>query len=97
MFRARTGRSLAAALFVLALLTVWVTLLFWFGPSATVDYLGAENTYLIIFLLAISGGLSSLTAGPFYATLGTFAAGGADPILLGVVAGASITVGDSLF
>lgn len=82
---------------VAMVILLWAALLIVYGPRAIVEYIGVENAYLVIFLLAISGGLSSMTSAPFYAALATFAAGGADPLLLGLVAGASISVGDMLF
>ena len=92
----RNPRHLAALFFVGLFLVVWGGLLLWKGPSAIVDLIGVENAYLVIFLLAISGGLSSFTSAPYYAALLTFAAGGADPLLLGLIAGLSISIGDML-
>lgn len=75
----------------------WLALLVTTGPQFVVDLVGTENAYAIAFLFAALGGFSSLTAGPFYAAIGTFAAGGADPLILGALAGTGITIGDSLF
>lgn len=78
-------------------LSGWIGLLITWGPTEIVDRLGTENAYIITFLFAALGGFSSLTAGPFYAAIGTFAAGGTNAVLLGTLAGIGITIGDSIF
>lgn len=90
-------RYIALAISLTIFLVAWITLLVTVGPESIVNYVGIENAYVVTFLLAATGGLSSFTAGPFYATLATFAAGGADPLWLGVLAGLGISIGDSLF
>ena len=48
----------------------------------------------MVFLIAALGGLNSVTGGVLYTSIATFAAGGASPWLLGLVAGVGITIGD---
>ncbi len=62
-----------------------------------IDVLGVENSYLLAFILASAGGVSSFTAAPFYTTILTMAAGGADIILLGLIAGSGLAISDTLF
>lgn len=83
--------------FVLSFLLAWSALLFFVGPRAIVEYIGVENGYLVAFLVAAFGGLSSVSSASFYATLVTLAAGGLDPVMLGVIAGTGVTIGDCLF
>lgn len=90
-------RYLVIATTVAIFLIGWISILVRYGPETVVEFIGVENAYLATLLLAATGGLSSLTAGPFYATLATFAAGGVDPYLLGIIAGIGISIGDSLF
>jgi membrane protein YqaA with SNARE-associated domain len=66
------------------------------SPKEIVDFIGVENTYLTIFLIATFGGLNSVTGGVLYASIIAFAAGGASPLLLGLVAGVAIAIGDLL-
>lgn len=70
----------------------------WFvRPTALVEALGVEGGYLLMFLVALLGGVSSFTSPSYYATIATLAVGGLDPVLLGVISGAAISVGDSLY
>ncbi len=82
---------------IIAFLLGWSTLLFVVGPEEMVRRIGVENGYIFLFLLATFGGLSSLTVSSLYASLVTFAAGGLDPWLLGIVTGSGVTIGDSFF
>lgn len=76
-------------------LLVHVAFLF-ISPKEIVDFVGVENTYLTVFLIATFGGLNSVTGGVLYGSIIAFAAGGASPLLLGLVAGVAIAIGDGL-
>ena len=82
---------------VLSFILAWSALLIFVGPREIVEFIGVENGYLVAFLVAAFGGLSSVSSASFYATLVTLAAGGLDPLLLGLIAGTGITIGDCLF
>lgn len=86
-------REVLLTVFVLAALAV---LLYYVSPETIVTWIGVENTYLTVFLIAALGGLSSVTSGVLYASLATFAAAGALPWLLGLIGGVGIAIGDSL-
>lgn len=62
-----------------------------------VNYIGVENTYLVSFLLAVFGGLSTVTGVSFFVSVATFASGGANPFLLGLFGGLGIFISDSIF
>lgn len=66
------------------------------SPQDIIQKFGVENTYLITFLVASFGGLSSFTSPILYTLIATFAAGGATPWLLGVAGGIGIALGDTL-
>jgi len=80
----------------LAILAAFSGLLFWYPPDVVVASIGVENSYVVVFLIAALGGLSSLTSGVFYASVATFSSGGAIPWLLGIVGGIGIAIGDSI-
>ncbi len=86
-------REVLLTLLVLGGLAV---LLYFVSPETIVAWIGVENTYLTVFLIAALGGLSSVTSGVLYASLATFAAAGALPWLLGLLGGVGIAIGDSL-
>jgi len=81
---------------VLAVLAGVALVLYQYPPNTIVDYIGVENSYLAVFLIAAIGGLSSITSSVFYAAVATFSAGGANPWLLGLIGGIGIAIGDSI-
>jgi len=81
---------------VATVLVAWILLLVFIGPSGIANALGATG-YLFAFLVASFGGVSSFTAASYFATIATLAAAGLNPFLLGIVGGAGVTIGDSLF
>jgi membrane protein YqaA with SNARE-associated domain len=84
---------------VLALVGMFLLLnvvFFFITPDQIVQYVGVDNTYLTLFLIASVGGLNVITGGLLYASIVAFSAGGASPWLLGLVGGIGIAIGDSL-
>ena len=65
------------------------------SPYKTISYIGVENGYLIIFILAIMGGLSTFSGVPYHLVLITLASGGLNPLLLGTVTGIGVMLGDT--
>lgn len=90
-------RPLFIASGIFVFIALWTLLVIRVGPSGIVSFIGVERGYLFIFLFALSGGLSSVTAFSFFVTIATFAVGGLNPLFLGLVGGAGITLGDGLF
>ncbi len=68
-----------------------------YGPSQIVDYIGVNNSFLIIFLFAMFGGVSSFTSASFYTTLGAFYLGGLNPFILVLLGAIGLTIGDCFF
>ena len=59
---------------------VGVSLLFLFlTPGKIVAYIGIENAYVLIFVLAFLGGLTTFSGIPYHLVLIGFAAGGLNP------------------
>ena len=84
---------LGVLLFVLA----WILIINFISPDAIVAKIGARNGYIILFLISAIGGVSSATASSYYLAVSVLAAGGLNPILLGIIGGVGVTIGDSLF
>lgn len=76
---------------------IWSLFITIIGTTKIVDFLGAHNSYTILFIVGALGGVSTITSTSFYTTLSTFANGGLNPYYLGIIGGIAITVGDSLF
>lgn len=67
------------------------------SPEVIVGHIGIRNSYLIAFAVATLGGLSTLTGPVLFSTIVAFAAGGAEPIFLGILGGFGIFISDSIF
>jgi hypothetical protein len=93
----RRRNALFALIALIAFIIGWGILLHRVGADGIVARIGVRNGYLIAFLMASAGGLSTATSVPLYPTLATFAAGGLEPLLLGLAAGTGLSIGDSLF
>jgi len=76
---------------------LWSYLMFSFGPNTFVETLGQNNSYLIGFLVALFGGVSTFTSASFYVTISTLIAGGLNPLTLGLLVGIALFIGDSFF
>lgn len=84
-------------LFIVVFLASFILLLTLTTPEEIVDYVGVENTYFVSFLLAVFGGLSTVTGVPFFTSVVAFASGGANPWLLGLFGGVGIFISDLIF
>lgn len=82
---------------LIAFIVIFSWMLFHFGPTQIVETLGVENSYGIMFLMSVFGGVSTFTSVSYLATLGALAIGGLDPFLLGLVAGTGLLISDSFF
>jgi len=80
-----------------AVIAVWAITLIFISPEEIIEKIGTKNSYFIVFLLAVIGGLSTITGTSFFASIATFANGGADPLLLGLIGGIGIFISDSVF
>jgi membrane protein YqaA with SNARE-associated domain len=81
---------------IILFLAAWSLLLWNFPPQEIVNYLGVNNGLIIAFLVALFGGFSSFTSVSYYGVIITLAAGGVNPVLLGLCTGIGLTFGDSL-
>lgn len=84
------------ALVFAVLVGVGITLAF-ISPDEIIEIIGIENSYWVIFLVALLGGVSSFTSTSFFATFATFAAGGSNPFILAALGAIAMMIGDSLF
>ena len=83
--------------FLVAFLLAFVLISIYVTPKEIVDYIGVENTYFVSFLLAVFGGLSTVTGISFFTSVVAFSSGGANPFLLGLFGGLGIFISDAIF
>lgn len=85
--------------FLIFLAVVLLTVLFFsvVTPEAVIEHIGIQGGYMVLFILALLG-VSSVVSASFYTTLVVLAASGEfNPFLMGLVAAPGRAVGDSLF
>lgn len=79
---------------VLVFLTFSITF-HYFSPDYIVNWIGEENSYLLIFVLALIGGLSTFSGVPYHVFLVGLALGGLNPYILGLVTATGVMLGDT--
>lgn len=68
--------------------------LYFIGAERIVEIIGVENTYLVIFFIALFGGMTSIGGVSYTGSIITFVAGGASPWIIALAAGLGTTLGD---
>lgn len=93
---AQTGffRNFYVMLFIV---TVWLAVFYFFSPETFIDYIGIEYAYVVIFLIALVCGFSSVTGSAFYVAIVTLSTHGANTLLLGLAGGVGLALSDGLF
>lgn len=79
------------------LLIVWSIFVFSIDIEMLTQTIGLQNVYLILFLVAVVAGTSFLTSASFYAIFLSYVGAGLDPLVLGIVGGVGMAIGDSLY
>jgi len=82
---------------ILLAIALWSSLIYFVEPADIVARLGVYNSALVVFFIAVTGGMSMFTTSSLYFAIVTFAIGGVHPMVLGVVAGVGTAIGDSIF
>lgn len=59
-----------------------------------ISLIGIENAYLFIFILAFFGGLTTFSGIPYHLVLIALAAGGLNPLILGLTTAVAVSLGD---
>ena len=71
------------------------TIFYFLQPETIISYVGVENAYVFMAILAFIGGVSTFSGVPYQLVLVSLASGGLNPWLLGLVTGISVMIGDS--
>ena len=66
-----------------------------FPVDSLIDTLGSNNAFLLMFFLGILGGFTTFTGIPYHFVLMSLAAGGLNPIGLGLCTAIGVMLGDS--
>jgi hypothetical protein len=77
-------------------IVVLITVLFFVSPEEVVEKIGVRNGYILAFFVSLFGGFSAGGSVSFITLLITLVTGGMHPIYLGLTAGVSLALGDSI-
>ncbi len=97
IWNARKLRTLSLAILVGAFFALWLFVFIIFEASNVIKYMGIENSYITLFIISLVGGFTSLTSVSAYPALVAAVTGGLQPVLITLVAGGGLIVGDLLF
>lgn len=92
--RSNLFRKLLIVFFIILIIVISF-LIFYYKPQKVVELIGVRNSYIIAFISGLLGGVSILFPFPYYLLVFSFGAGGLNPILLGLVAGFGVILGES--
>jgi uncharacterized membrane protein YdjX (TVP38/TMEM64 family) len=91
--KVRIGLDIA----LVALIAGWIIFLVIYTPSRLIESLGVHNTYLLVFLFTLLGGIATLTFISVYPHIIALSAAGLNPFVTGIVASAGFTIANLLF
>lgn len=89
-----TKKRLRALITILGFLSISISLAF-VSPDNVVEYIGSTNVLVLMFVFGLIGGLTTFTGIPYHLILASFAAGGVNPLALGIVTAIGVMIGDS--
>jgi membrane protein YqaA with SNARE-associated domain len=92
-----TRRLRITVISIVVFIVVWSLVVYFVGAERIIDYIGVENSYIVVFFIALIGGATSLGGVTYVSAILTTVAGGAEPLYIGLAAGAGTCLGDSLY
>lgn len=92
----RVNKKQVISYFLIGALVVASLVLVAIPTDTLIGYVGTENVYLFMFLIAFVGSLSTFASIPYPLILIGLAAGGFNPFLLGITSASGVVISDSL-
>jgi len=89
------ARKIGSVLAIVALYLLVSITLASFPADDLIDAVGASNAFVLMFILGMIGGFTTFTGIPYHLVLMSLAAGGLDPVGLGVCTALGVMLGDS--
>jgi membrane protein YqaA with SNARE-associated domain len=69
--------------------------LFFISPDSIVDYIGVQNAYILMYVIAAASGMTTFNTIPYYPVMIVLATAGVNPIFLGLSSAVGVMTGDS--
>jgi len=82
---------------ILTFILAWSLMFYFIGPLIIIDNIGIQNSYIFLFFAGIFSGISLFFSAPYYETLSAFSSIGLNFIILGIIGGVGLTIGDSIY
>ncbi len=80
---------------LIVLLFITFIFYYYFTPTVVIDYIGIKNAYILMYVFALLGGLTTFNTIPYYSVLLILANSGVDPGFLGLASALGVMTGDS--
>lgn len=91
----KRGKKIANAAMIISIYLAISIALASFPADDLIDAVGASNAYVLMFALGMIGGFTTFTGIPYHLVLMSLAAGGLNPVALGVSTAMGVMIGDS--
>ncbi len=89
--------NLFTLLVLFILIIIWISAVYFLGAQNIIQIIGLSNVYLLIFIIAVLSGSSSFVSATFYTVYISIASGIDNSLLLAIMGGLGLSIGDSIF
>lgn len=89
------NKKIIRSVAVISLFIFWIVLLYNIPPTKIIEFIGTNNSYILSIIFGFMGGTSILFPFPYYIAAFTFGSGGLNPLLIGILTGTGVALGDS--
>jgi membrane protein YqaA with SNARE-associated domain len=70
-------------------------LFYYYSPEKIINFIGVENAYILMFILALVGGMTTFSGVPYHVILIMLASGGLNPFYIGLSSSFGVMLGDT--
>ncbi len=75
--------------------TISILFFFYLDAHSIVDYIGLQNAYVLMYVVATVGGMTTFNTIPYFSIILILASAGVNPVLLGLSSAFGVMTGDS--
>lgn len=76
-------------------IVISIIFFFFLDANSIVDYIGLQNAYILMYVIATIGGMTTFNTIPYFSVILILASAGVNPILLGLSSAFGVMTGDS--
>ena len=90
-----TWRTVVALLPFSVGVLVSIVFFFFIDANSMVDYIGLQNAYILMYVMAALGGMTTFNTIPYFSIILILATAGVNPVFLGLASALGVITGDS--